>query len=83
MLEACHGVMQRSLQAKYATILKFIQLLEKGQGLQEFIQAQIRAGRDLLAQRVNNLYINVNKRLARLYKISSYIRMIHLVTLGQ
>ena len=47
MLEAWHGVMQRSLQAKHPIILKFIQLLQKEHGLQEFNLAQIRGGRDL------------------------------------
>ena len=64
MLEAPHEVMQRSLQAKHQTRLKFIHLLQKEQGLQEFNMAQSRAGRDLTQQLKK--YIIVNKqRLAR------------------
>ena len=80
MLEAWHGVMQRSLQAKHPTILKFIQLLQKEQGLQEFNLAQIRAGRDL-TRRLKK-YITVNKRLARVirnkqsYDTLGYLRAI-------
>ena len=63
MLEAWHGVMQRSLQAKHPTILKFIQLLQKEQALQEFNLIQIRGGRDI-TRRLKK-YLIVNKRLAR------------------
>ena len=65
MLEAWHGVMQRSLQEKHPTIPKFIQPLQKEHGLQEFNLAQIRGGRDLdLTRRLKKKPI-VNKRLAR------------------
>ena len=71
MLEAWHGVMQRSLQAKHPTILKFIQLLQKEHGLQEFNLAQIRGGRDL-TRRLKK-YLIVNKHLARvIYNRQSY-----------
>ena len=76
MLEAWHGVMQRSLQAKHQIILKFIQLLQKEQELQEFNLAQSRVGRDL-TQRLKK-YIIVNKVWRGLYKINSH--MIHSAT---
>ena len=63
MLEAWRGLMQRSLQAKHPIIFKFIKLLQKENGFQEFNLAQISGGRDL-TRRLKK-YLIVNKRLAR------------------